>query len=108
MPLRDMPRQRDHQPEGVLGGGDGIAAGCVHDDDAALGRRRQINIVDADAGAPYRLQLRRLRNQLSVGCNTAANDQGVGVTYRLKQGGSLQLGGSVSYSCSTFCRLVVR
>ena len=26
MPRRDMPRERDHQAEGVLGGGNGVAA----------------------------------------------------------------------------------
>ncbi len=46
----DLPRQRQHQRDRVLGGGDGIAERRVHDDDAARGRRRYVDIIDADAG----------------------------------------------------------
>ncbi len=49
--LGDLPRQRQHQRDGVFGGGDRIAERRVHDDDAARGGGRNIDIVDADAGA---------------------------------------------------------
>ena len=35
----------------VLGGGDGVAERRVHDDDALGGRRLDVDVVDADAGA---------------------------------------------------------
>ncbi len=40
----------------MLGGRDGIAERRVHDDDAARGRCRNIDVVDADAGPADDLQ----------------------------------------------------
>jgi hypothetical protein len=37
--LRDLAREREHHRDGVLGGGDRIAEGRVHHDDAARARR---------------------------------------------------------------------
>jgi hypothetical protein len=49
--------QGEHHGDGVLGGGDRVAERGVHHDDA-LGRgRRDVDIVDADAGAGDDLQL---------------------------------------------------
>ena len=42
---------REHHGDGVLGGRDRIAERRVHHDDALGGRRRDVDIVDADAGA---------------------------------------------------------
>jgi hypothetical protein len=36
--LRDLAGEREHHGDGVLGGGDRIAEGRVHHDDAARGR----------------------------------------------------------------------
>jgi hypothetical protein len=47
---RDLARQRHHQRHRVLGRGDGVAERRVHHDDAAGRGRRQVDIVDADAG----------------------------------------------------------
>ena len=52
----DLPRQRQHQRDGMLGRGDRIAERRVHHDDAARGRRRNVDIVDADAGAADHFQ----------------------------------------------------
>ncbi len=52
----DLAGQRKHHRDRVLGGGDRVAVGRVHDDDAALGRRRDIDIVDADPGAADHLE----------------------------------------------------
>ena len=40
----------------MLGGGDRIAVRRVHDDDTALGRRRHIDIVDANPGPADHLE----------------------------------------------------
>ncbi len=56
---RDVARQRQHQADRVLRGGDGVALGGVDDDDAALGRRLDVDVVDADAGAADDQQLGR-------------------------------------------------
>jgi hypothetical protein len=48
----------------VLGGGDRVAEGRVHDDDAAARGGRDVDIVDADAGAADHLEIGRSRNQL--------------------------------------------
>ena len=61
--FRDLPRQRQHQGDRMFGGGDRIAERRVHHDDAARGRRRDIDIVDADAGAADHFQIcRALKN----------------------------------------------
>ena len=47
--LRDLARERRHQRDRVLGGRDRVALGRVHHDDAARGRRGEVDVVDADA-----------------------------------------------------------
>ena len=60
----DLARQRHHQRYRMFGGGDGIAEGCVHHDDAALGGGRDVDIVDADAGPADDLELAGRGDQL--------------------------------------------
>ena len=60
----DLPGDGQHQRDGVLGGRDRIAERRVHDDDAARGRRLDVDVVDADAGAADDLQLLGLADQL--------------------------------------------
>ena len=55
--FRNLAGQRQHQRDRVLGGGDRIAERRVHHDDAARGGRRDVDIVDADAGAADHLQV---------------------------------------------------
>ena len=45
---RDLTGQGQHQGDRVLGRGDRVAERRVHHDDAALGRRLHVDIVDAD------------------------------------------------------------
>ena len=74
--LGDLPGQRQHQRDRVLGRGDRIAERRVHHDDAARGRRRNIDIVDADAGAADHLQafglFQHLRRDLGGGADRQA------------------------------------
>jgi len=46
-----LPRQREHQRDRVLRGGDRIAERRVHHDDAARRGGGNVDVVDADAGA---------------------------------------------------------
>ena len=62
--LRDLPGQRHHQRDGVLCGGDRIAEGRVHDDDALGGRGLDVDVVDADAGAADHPELAGGRDHL--------------------------------------------
>ena len=62
--LRDVARERDHQPDGLLGGRDDRRLRCVRDDDAASRRGLDVDVVDADAGAPDHLQVRRALDQV--------------------------------------------
>ena len=57
--LGDFARQRHQHGEGQLGGGDGVAAGCVHHDDAALGGRLDIDVIGPHAGAAHDAEFRR-------------------------------------------------
>ncbi len=74
--LRDLTRQREHQRDGVLGGGDRIAERRVHHDHALGGRRRNVDVVDADAGAADHPQLlgflQKLRRHLGGGADGKA------------------------------------
>ncbi len=54
--LRHIAAERQHQRQGVLGGGDGVRFGRVGDDHAALGRGRDVYVVDPGAGAADHLQ----------------------------------------------------
>ena len=59
--LRDVARERDQQRDGVLGGRDVVAARGVHHHDAARGGGGDVDVVDADPGAPDHAQLARPR-----------------------------------------------
>jgi hypothetical protein len=54
----------EHHRDRMLGGGDGVAEGRVHDDDAVSRRGLDIDVVDADAGAADDFQTRRDLQQL--------------------------------------------
>ena len=49
--LRDVAREREQQRHRVLGRGDDVRLRRVGDDDPALGRGGDVDVVDADAGA---------------------------------------------------------
>ena len=50
--LRDVARERDEQADRVLGGGDDRRLGRVRDDDAAPGRRLDVDVVDPTPARP--------------------------------------------------------
>ena len=54
--LRDVARERDEQPDRVLGRRDDGRLGRVRDDDAAPRRRLDVDVVDSDARAADHLQ----------------------------------------------------
>lgn len=62
--LRQLAGNGEHQSDGVFGRGDRVAERRVHDDDTALGSGRDIDIVDADAGAADDLEVGRGGDQL--------------------------------------------
>ena len=53
----NLPGEGEHQCHGMFGRRDRIAERRIHHDDASRGRRRNIDIVDADAGAADDLQI---------------------------------------------------
>ncbi len=67
------------EAEGELGDGDGVGAGRVHHDDAAMGGGGGVDVVDAYAGAADEAQLGRGLEQLGVGLHGGADDERVGV-----------------------------
>ena len=62
--LRDVARQREHQRDGVLRRGDDVRLRRVGDDDAALGGRLDVDVVDPDAGAADHAQVVRAADQV--------------------------------------------
>ena len=57
--LGDLPRQREHHRDGVLGGGDRIAEGGVHHHHALGAGGGNIDIIHPDAGAADHLEVAR-------------------------------------------------
>ena len=62
--LRQLAGNGEHERDGMFSRRDGIAEGRVHHDDAALGGSRNVDIVDADAGAADDLEIGRSGDQL--------------------------------------------
>jgi len=63
--LRQLAGEREHQRDGVLGGGDRVAERGVHDDDTLGRSSRNIDIVDADPGTADDLEVgRRVEDRL--------------------------------------------
>ena len=69
--------EREHQGDGMLGGGDRIAERRVHHDHAARGRGRDVDIVDADAGAADHLEVGRGVEQLGGDLGRRADGEAV-------------------------------
>src|SRR5581483_2131754 len=87
--VRDVAREREHERDGVLGGGDRVPERRIDDDHAALGRRGEVDIVDADAGTADDVQLLRCREDLARHLRLAAHDERLVGT----DGGDQVLGG---------------
>ena len=74
--LGDFAGDRNEEGEGVLGGRHRVAAGGVHHDDAAPGRRLDIDIVHPDAGPADRFEIFRRGDDVRADFGLAANDKG--------------------------------
>ena len=97
---RDLAGQREHHRDRVLGGGDRVAVGRVHDDDAALGRRRHVDIVDADAGAPDDFQRVRGGEQLGRDLGRRAHRQPVITGDAAAQFGRIEPGRDIGFDAA--------
>src|SRR5205823_3421955 len=76
--LRHPAGQREHEGDGVLGGGDGVPAGRVHDDDALAGGGGHVDVIDPDAGPGDGPELARVVEQLGGDLGGGPDDGGVG------------------------------
>ncbi len=74
---RDLAGEREHECDRMLGGGDRIAEWRVHHDHASRCRGRNVDVVDADAGATDDFQLRRGLEQLGRDFGRGANGEPV-------------------------------
>ncbi len=75
--LRDLAREREQEPDRVLGGRDDRGLGCVGDDDAALGRRGEVDVVHAHSRAADHLQPVGALDQVGGELRRAADDDRV-------------------------------
>ncbi len=82
----DVAGQGHHHGDGMLGRGNGVAAGRVHDDDAAPRGGGDVDIVDAHAGTNDGPQFARLFEQFRGDARAAAHDHALGVLQGLLQG----------------------
>ncbi len=82
---RDVPRGREHQRDGELGGGDDVGGRCVHDHHAGHGRGAHVDVVEADAGAGDHLEPARGGERLGVHLGGGADQDRVHVADRREQ-----------------------
>ena len=94
----NVPGHGQHQRQRVLGGGHGVACGCVHHGDAGAGGRVQVDVVNTDASAGDDLQVSSCLNYLAVDLGFAADHQGLIASDGLKQFGRFHTGLDV-YVC---------
>ena len=83
--LRDLPRECEHQRDRVLGRGDRIAERRIHDDHALGGRGGNVDVVDADTGAPDHLEPLRLLQNLGGDFGRRTDRQPVELTDDLRK-----------------------
>ena len=76
--LRDVPSHGSEKRDPVLSGGDSVRRRRIHHEATVLGRRRQIHVVDADAGPSNNLEPPTGRlEDFAANLGTAADDQSV-------------------------------
>src|SRR5204863_2371399 len=93
--LRHVAGEREQQRERVLGGGDDVRLGGVGDDDPALGRGRDVDVVDADPGATDRLHVVRGVDELGGDLRGRADQQPVVLADARGQVEAVGVGGRV-------------
>ena len=71
--LGDVARERHHQPDGLLRGRHHGRLGRVRNNDASPGGRLDVDVVDADPGAPDHLQVRGTLDQIGRELRRRAN-----------------------------------
>ena len=98
----NVPGAGTHEGEGVLGGGDGVAGGRVHDDHAVAVGGVTVDVVHADSGAADGFELFRggedLGSDLGLGADDERvvvaddGDQLIGGEANLEVGGDVRMG----------------
>ena len=83
--LGDVAAEGQHQRQRVLGGGDRVRFGRVGDDHAAAGRGRDVDVVDAGAGAADHLEPLAALDQLGGHLGRRADQDRVVAGDRLAQ-----------------------
>src|SRR5262249_20387392 len=74
----DMACQGHEHGDGVLGGADRVAAGRIHDDDAAARGGGDVDVVHADTGTDNGTQPAGVFQQVGGDARAAADDDAIG------------------------------
>ncbi len=77
--LGDIAGHGQHEGNGVLGGGDGVAPRGVHDHDALFAGRRDVHVVQSGAGPTHHFQAGSLVDEFGGHLGGAANGQPVDI-----------------------------
>ena len=85
----DLAGEGTQHEEGQFGRGDGVAGRGVHHHDASLGRRRNIHVVHADAGAAHDAEHGGRFQDRLVYLGLTADDDGLHIS---EQGQQLRFG----------------
>ena len=96
----EVSRQAEHQRQGVFGGGNGVSAGGVHDDDALPRGRLAVDVVHADAGPGDRPQALVSLQGVGGDFHAAAADGAVGFEEGLSQVLAFQAGADDDFDVS--------
>ena len=83
---RNVAGQGHHHGDGMLGGGNGIAARRVHDQDAAARGGGHVDVIDAHTGPHNGPQLAGVLEQIRRHLRAAANNHAVGQLQSLQEG----------------------
>ena len=75
--LWNVAGDSEHHADGMLNGCDGVAFRCIADDDAASSRCRNVDVVNADAGAADNLEIVRSGDDFFSHLRLAAGDKAI-------------------------------
>ena len=86
----EVAGEGEHEGDGELRGGDRVAAGRVHDEDAPARGRREVHVVDPDPRPPDDLEVPGGVDHLGVHLAAAADENGVVGRHELDELGRRQ------------------
>ena len=83
--MRHVPRCRNHERDGVLRRRDVVAFRRVHHHDAAVGGRRHIDVIHANARSPDHTKILGRRDDIFSHLGATADHQAIDIANQFQQ-----------------------